>query len=425
MSTLTTAPALPTGVDADGPAATDAEFARIRAGFLPLFERIAAGAAERDRTRTLPRAEIRELAAAGFGALRVPRALGGPGLDLVQVFRLLAELAAADSNIAQALRGHFAFIEDRLAGGSPRSRELWARRALAGELVGNAWTEIGAAVQGRPGTRLSVGGTGLLLNGEKFYSTGSIYADWIDVLAGEDGTEETVFLAVSTHQDGVENSDDWDGFGQRTTASGTARFRDAAVEPGEVIRAEERFGYQASFYQAFHLAALAGIARAATSEAAALLATRDRSYSHGNAARASADAQLLQVIGEASAQAYLLEALNERVAGTLRDAYLAQRSGDTERIRQTIDNTVLAASAAQVASIPAALRATGIVFDALGASAVREAAALDRHWRNARTVSSHNPWVYKARILGEYEVGGVLPDQHWRVGRPDGAAAAS
>lgn len=409
--------------------APDADPARV---FAPIFARIAEGAAARDRDRSLPTTEIRALADAGFGALRVPRAEGGFGVSLTELFALLADLAAADSNIEQALRGHFAFIEDRLVSPDAASRALWIGRALRGDLVGNAWTEIGSSVRGELGTRLRVDASGTRLSGEKFYTTGSLYADWIDVLAHSEELDTQVIAAVSVHQAGVDITDDWDGFGQRTTASGGTVFTDAAVDPADVIDFSERFGYQLAFYQVFHLAALAGVARAAATEAGAQLAARSRTYSHGNADRAVEDAQLLQVVGEAAAQGFALDAITERAAKALEAAEAAtlarnalradsaatpeQRQAAETVFAEAIGAAELAAFSGQVAAIPGALRATSIIFDALGASAIRAGGALDRHWRNARTLASHNPWVYRARLLGRFVATGERDDASWAVG---------
>jgi alkylation response protein AidB-like acyl-CoA dehydrogenase len=49
-------------------------------------------------------------------------------------------------------------------------------------------------------------------------------------------------------------------------------------------------------------------------------------------------------------------------------------------------------------------------FDAASASSTDADLALDRHWRNARTVSSHNPVVYKARLVGDWAVNRTLPE---------------
>ncbi|AZA68079.1 hypothetical protein EGM63_01035 [Mycobacterium avium subsp. paratuberculosis] len=71
----------------------------------------------------------------------------------------------------------------------------------------------------------------------------------------------------------------------------------------------------------------------------------------------------------------------------------------------------IAAARVKVAIQEPALRAASRVFDAGGASAVQASALLDRHWRNLRTLFSHNPTVYKARVLGDVAVNGAaLPD---------------
>jgi alkylation response protein AidB-like acyl-CoA dehydrogenase len=56
------------------------------------------------------------------------------------------------------------------------------------------------------------------------------------------------------------------------------------------------------------------------------------------------------------------------------------------------------------------------LFDALGASGVSVESALDRHWRNARTVASHNPQVFKRRIVGEWVLNGTPPPTAWAIG---------
>jgi alkylation response protein AidB-like acyl-CoA dehydrogenase len=49
------------------------------------------------------------------------------------------------------------------------------------------------------------------------------------------------------------------------------------------------------------------------------------------------------------------------------------------------------------------------LFEAGGASAVTERFRLDRHWRNARTLASHNPVIYCDRIVGDYVLNGTSP----------------
>lgn len=236
-----------------------ADYEAVAAKFRSIFERIAATALEREHQRRLPHEEIDWLKQAGFGAVRVPRKYGGDGVSLPQLFELLIELSAADSNITQALRGHFAFVEDRLNQHATTDQSAWFARFVSGETAGNAWTEVGEVKVGDVNTRVQETPNGLVVNGEKFYTTGSIYADWLDVYAGRHSDDEPVIALVNRHQPGVTISDDWDGFGQRTTGSGTTVFENAAVDAENITVFTDRFRYQTAFYQLVHLATLAGI----------------------------------------------------------------------------------------------------------------------------------------------------------------------
>ncbi len=240
---------------------TGTDYDALAAAFRPIFTRIAQGAAEREQQRILPDEPIRWLKEAGFGTLRIPREKGGWGASLPQLSALLIELAQADSNLPQALRAHFAFVEDQLNQPDSAGRDRWFRRFLDGELVGSGWTEIGAVKLGEVNTRVTPTEGGWRLDGEKFYSTGALYADWIDVFARRSDTASDVIALVSTQQTGVVREDDWDGFGQRLTGSGTTRFTGARVETEHVYDFAQRFRYQTAFYQHVLLATLAGIGR--------------------------------------------------------------------------------------------------------------------------------------------------------------------
>ncbi|QNE44353.1 monooxygenase [Frigoribacterium sp. NBH87] len=387
----------------------------LSARFRPLFDRIAAGAAERDREHRLPVAEIRELADAGFGALRVPVEFGGSGATLPQLFRLLTELAAADSNIPQALRGHFALVEDRLVARSG-PRDVWLGRFGRGEIAGNSWTEVGTVQVGDVTTKVSPDPDGgFRVTGQKYYSTGSIFADWIDTYAERTDTGDRVIAIVDAHQDGVAHTDDWDGFGQRTTGSGTSTFRDARVGADDVVLFDERFKYQTAFYQAVLLSVLAGSVVAAEREIAVEVRNRTRVFSHGNADTFAADPQILQVVGEVSAAGFAARAIVDRAAQALQGAYEGAFLDESEDERRN-DRAELATAQAQVALTSLATQATSHLFDALAASGVSTTKNLDRHWRNARTAGSHNPWVFKARIVGDHAVNDVQPPRVWAIG---------
>lgn len=398
------------------PLSTGTDYEVLAAKFRPIFQRIAAGAVEREQSRGLPFEPIQWLKEAGFGALRVPIEYGGGGVSLPQLFELLIELAEADSNVPQALRGHFAFAEDRLNATPGPARDLWFKRFVDGDIVGCAWTETGSVPLGDVLTKVSPDGEQWRLNGEKFYSTGSLFSDWIDVYAQRSDTGGDVIAAVRTRQPGIVQSDDWDGFGQRTTGSGTSRFTDAEVDAENIIDFATRFKYQTAFYQLVLLSTLAGIGRAALNDVAHQVRERKRIYSHGNAPRASDDAQVQQVVGEVAALVYAAQATTLRAAQPAQRAYLARFAGD-EALEQAANVAAeLESAKAQVVVSELIQRATTALFNALGASDVRQGKSLDRHWRNARTVSSHNPVIYKARIVGDWVINGTEPPFVWQIG---------
>ncbi|WP_147197399.1 acyl-CoA dehydrogenase family protein [Pantoea sp. CCBC3-3-1] len=394
-----------------------AHYNELAARFRPIFARIAEGTVERERRRALAQEPIRWLKEAGFGTLRIPRSEGGLGATLPQLFQLLTELAEADSNLPQALRAHFAFVEDRLNQPDSEERKRWFRRFIDGELVGSGWSEIGNLKLGEVLTKVAPAEEGWLLDGEKFYSTGTLYADWIDVYAQRTDNGRDVIALVNTHQAEVERDDDWDGFGQRLTGSGTTRFKRARVDRTHVYDFSERFRYQTAFYQHVLLSTLAGIGRAVTRDAAKSVAARKRIYSHGNAPQVKQDVQVLQVVGQISSWAWSVEATVQRATQSLQLAFdVHQQGGDDAQIREANVQAELEAAKAQVIASDLIPRAATELFNALGASDTRVSKALDRHWRNARTVASHNPVIYKTRNVGDWEVNGHEPTFIWQIG---------
>ena len=398
------------------PLSVGTDYETLANRFRPLFRQIAAGTVEREQARDLPFEPIRWLKEAGFGAVRVPVEFGGAGASISQLFQLLIELAEADSNIVQSLRGHFAFVEDRLNAPPSPARNAWFARFVAGDLVGNGWTEIGAVKIGEVITKVRPEGENFVLNGAKYYSTGSIFADWVDVYAQRSDNGADVIAIVDARHSGVSHSDDWDGFGQRTTGSGTSLYVEVPLNAEQVIPFETRFKYQTAFYQLVLLAVLAGIGRAVERDVAHEVRTRKRVFSQGSADTTHGDPQIQQVVGQISAQVYAAEAATLRSAEPLQRAYLARFANDAEAERQANIDAEIETSKAQVVVSELVLRATTDLFNALGASGVSINKSLDRHWRNARTAASHNPWIFKARIIGDWVVNGIEPKYVWQIG---------
>ena len=391
-----------------------ARYDSLAARYRPLFHSFRKGAAQRDRDRVLPFDELAARKQAGFGALRVPVDQGGAGASLPELFALLIELSEAESNLTQSLRAHFGFTEDVLHSTDAARRERWLGRIGRGDIVGGAWSEVGDAKLAAFSTRVTGSDGDLRLDGTKYYTTGSLFADWIDVGAS-DAADEGIGVVVSRHAPGVEILDDWDGIGQALTASGTAIFRGVPLDAGDVTQADKRFGYAPAFFQLVQLATIAGIGRALATDLAGAVARRARTYTHAAAGRPSEDPQVLQVVGRVRGAAYAAGAIVLHVAEAVQRA--ADRRDEPDAFVAAVHIAELESAQAQSVVIELVLQAATIAFDALGASAVKRDAGLDRHWRNARTLASHNPRIYKDRIVGDYAVNGTVPPPQWRVGR--------
>ena len=388
----------------------------LRERFDPLLSRIAEGSAERDRERRLPHREVRELAEAGFTAVTVPRAHGGQGAGIETLFRLLIDLGEADSNLPQLLRAHVAFVNDLLLGEEGPETDRWFEVIGRGEVFGNASHERSAATVGDLVTAIVPDGDGFRLDGEKHYSTGSLFADWINVSAS---TPEGGRARVTVRADapGVTLGDDWDGFGQTLTGSGSSRFEAVAV-PADQVRTRPGGGgdgrptSQTSFLQLVLLASLVGVGRAALRDAVAFVRSRTRVYSQGSGATAAQDPLVQQVVGRLSAR---VAGAEDAVLAAARSLEAAQAAPE-ERRDELVDAAELRTIQAQLTAVPDVLAVTTELFEVGGASATSTGRALDRHWRNARTLASHNPVIYQERAVGDRLLNGTGLLYFWSTG---------
>ncbi|MFI1918123.1 acyl-CoA dehydrogenase family protein [Nocardia sp. NPDC020380] len=349
-------------------------------------------------------AAIKELR---LGAVRVPAELGGGGWTVAELFDLLIDLAEVDPDVPHILRIHFGFVEELFTLPRTQQKDAWLPLVLAGLLFGGALTELSDKPVGNyayDSTLTPRAGGGFVLDGRKFYSTGARFADYVRVSAAlPDGGILTA--VVPADRDGVEHVDDWDGIGQRHTGSGTTVLTNVLVAESETLPlrgADSAVEPRMGFPQLYLHALAAGILRSVASDAAELVRTRKRNFVFANSAEPRHDPQLLEVIGSISAAAFAAEAIVRTAAQGLDRAFAAARStGFDARLE---DEAAAQAAKAKVSIEEFALRAATRLFDVGGASATRSSAHLDRHWRNLRTLFSHNPAAYKARALGDLVV---------------------
>lgn len=384
------------------------------ARFADVLDQVGQGAVERERERRLPFAEVDLLRAAGFTTVTLPTGLGGAGADHEDLFELLAELARRDPNLTQLLRSHFSFVDRTLHAPPSARRDARLRLVAGGALHGNATFERGPAKVGSFGTRLSRDEDGLRLDGTKFYSTGTLFADLVSVAA--QGERGPVSVLVPTDAAGVRRVDDWRGFGQRMTGSGTTVLDGVRVDEEDVLeQGTTRPGHGGAFVQLVLLAALAGIGRAVVDDAVRFVRARTRSYSHASGATARTDPIVQEVVGELSARSFAADAALAAAVRVLARAGRAQRDG-ADDVAERVADADVATARAQLVVLPAVLQATTELFEVGGASALDAGLALDRHWRNARTLASHNPARYRARDIGDLHLNDTPVVSWWSSG---------
>lgn len=375
-------------------------------GFADLLARIGAGAKDRDLNDENPFEQVETLKRAGFGALRLPAGLGGAGLTIPQLFAAVIDVARADPIVAHIFRTHFWFVEERLRTAADPISPQWLSKVASGSIFGNAFSEKGTHAVGSLvfDTRLLASRDGgFRLDGHKFYSTGTLFSDYLTVTATTDHDSVAV-VVVPADRDGVRIVDDWDGFGQRRTGTGTTTFTDVAVAADEVLSdtpydAEPVPTVQYAALQLFIHAVVAGILESVVDDGVALLRSRDRSFSHAAAERPTDDPLLQRQLGELASTAYIARAVVLDAAAAIADATASERDGVPDADLAT--RAQLAAAKVKVHLDTVAPQAATRLLELGGASAASRRLNLDRHWRNIRTITLHNPVAYKAKVIGE------------------------
>lgn len=361
-----------------------------------------------ERERVLQYDAVEAIRQTGVFALRVPTEFGGPGGTVRDVLSAVIQIGRGSSNVAQALRAHFGFSERLLSNRAiPGERAEWFPRVNAGIVVGNAITDAAGRAPSSADTKVLPDTAGVLrLNGYKFYSTGTLFADVIAVSA-IDAEGRDVQAIIPADRTGVELFDDWDGFGQRTTASGGTRFTEVEVRPEEVVTVSEgtTLGHGTGFLQLYLASVAVGIAYAVFDDAVDYVRTKARPASHSVADSAATDPFVLQAVGDISASASSAEAIVLAAADAIDRLVDEGLQHDQDAVADVAVTIAKAQLVAEKLTIAAAER----LFDTGGASATARALNLDRHWRNVRTVATHSPLAYKSYAAGNYAINGVRP----------------
>ncbi|EJM73451.1 SfnB family sulfur acquisition oxidoreductase [Pseudomonas sp. GM55] len=362
-------------------------------------------AAKRDQQRKLPWSEIEQFTRSGLGSISIPREYGGPQVSFVTLAEVFAIISAADPALGQIPQNQFGILNLILGSATETQKRQLFKSVLDGWRIGNAGPERGTKNTLELKARLTADG---VLNGQKFYSTGALFAHWVAVKAlNDDGRQVLAFIRRGTP--GLRIVDDWSGFGQRTTASGTILLNNVRVDSELVVdnwKINDTPNIQGAVSQLIQAAIDAGIARGAIEDAIDFVKTRARPWIDAKVERASDDLYVIADIGKLKIELHAAEALL-RKAGQVLDQVSAAPLTAESAARASI-----AVAEAKVLTTEISLLASEKLLELAGSRATLAEFNLDRHWRNARVHTLHDPVRWKYHAIGAYRLNGTLPNRH-------------
>lgn len=366
--------------------------------------------AVRDRERRLPHVELEQFSRSGLWGISVPKTFGGAGVSNVTLAEVIRLISAADGSLGQIPQNHFYALEVLRVNGNAEQHKRLYPEVLAGQRFGNALAELGTKTAHDRTTRLSRDGKGWRINGRKFYATGALYAQRIPTsVIDDDGIQQLAFVPADAA--GLSVIDDWSGFGQRTTGSGSVVFENVYVGADDVVpfqTAFERPTTVGPLAQILHAAIDTGIARAAYEDTLHFVRTRTRPWIDSGVEKAVDDPLTLHSFGKLAIRLHAAEALLERAGEYLDRA-------QTETTAENLAQASIAVAEARAISTEISLAAGSTLFELAGSQATLAEHGLDRHWRNARVHTLHDPVRWKYHAVGNFYLNDVNPPRRGTI----------
>ncbi|OEY95355.1 SfnB family sulfur acquisition oxidoreductase [Acinetobacter proteolyticus] len=362
----------------------------------------------RDQNRVLPTEQIIQFSQKGLGGIRVPHQYGGAFVSnktLAHVFRILSK---ADANVGQIPQNQFGLLNFINITGSATQKQFIYAEILAGKRIANGGPEKNSKDTKAIQTTLTLENGQYLLNGGKFYSTGTSFADWLAIRAlHPDG--HTVLAIIDRHAAGVEVINDWNGFGQRTTASGTVKLHNVIADPALFF--DERIiadtpNVRGAYSQLLQVAIDVGIAEAAFDDTLSSI-RKARPIIDAGVEKASEEHYTLQEVGK-------LNILLDAAILLLDDAaeYLDELDQIAEVSAEQAARASILVAEAKIYANDAALHISEKLLELGGSRASLSQHNLDQHWRNARVHTLHDPVRWKFYAIGDYYLNGTHPARH-------------
>jgi len=375
-----------------------------------LAAEFAAGAARRDRERILPFAELDKFSASGLWAMTVPAALGGADVSYKTVAKVIEIIAAADGSLGQIPQNHLSVMFQLRAVGTQAQQAKKFGDVLRGARFGNALAEMTANAAHKFTTTMRKVAGGYRINGQKFYSTGALFADFISVGAADEAGRRLTAI-IPKDAPGLTVTDDWSSFGQRTTASGTVTLNDVFVPDADVLPiylVTERPIANGAVAQIIQAAIDSGIAVAALADTKEIVRTIARPWRDAEQQRAADDPYTIAKIGRLEIDLHAAQALLYRAGGFVDRAIAAPSD-------RSVAEASIAVAEAKVLTTNIALEASSVLFELGGTRTTLADQKYDRHWRNARVHTLHDPVRWKYNVIGNWYLNSSPPPRHGLV----------
>lgn len=364
-------------------------------------------AAERDLAAGTPKPQRDRIRSSGLLRLMIPVAFGGFGGTWPELLQSVREIASADGSLAHLYAyHHLSMVTPHLLGTFTQRERWYALTARSNLFWGNSLNPLDAR------TTLTRAGDGSFrLNGEKSFCTGAQDSDLLLVSARESGETQLQVAVLPTRRDGITVHDDWDNMGQRQTDSGSVSYRDVVVHADELLGPPGVGGsvwanLRPCVTQSILSNIFAGIARGAFDEARKYTRGLDRPFAGSTATRPAEDPYIIEHYGEMQVQLRAAECLLDAAGQALQCAWQRQE----ELTPEERGECAVAVATAKVAAGRCALDVTSKMFEVMGARATSGRYRFDRFWRNARTLTLHDPLDYKVREVGDWILNDRFPE---------------
>ena len=366
------------------------------------------GRNERDQKRLLPFAEMDLFSAKGLGGIRIPQKFGGAFVSnktLAHVFRILNK---ADSSVGQIPQNQIALLNMINIMGTEQQKTFIFNEILQGKRLANGGPERHTKDTKTLNTTLTIENNRYFIDGEKFYSTGSSFAHWLAIKAiHPEG--HVVLTIINREATGVEIIDNWNGFGQRTTSSGTVKLNQVEIDPFLIF--DERLlsntaNYRGAYSQLLQVAIDVGIAEAAFADTLTAV-QKARPIVDAHVEKASFEHYTLQEVGKSNVLLDAAILLLDEAAEYLDELDLLDEVTD----EQAAQASILVAEA-KIYANDAALHISEKLLELGGSRSSLSQHNLDQHWRNARVHTLHDPVRWKLHALGDYYLNHTFPARH-------------